>query len=78
VRALAQAAQLAQIFPSAPPSAIAEALASTGGDVQQAAGLLLQAQESPAHRALPVSYALAAALRCSATGGGTPPACWVL
>jgi len=44
------AAHLAQIFPSAPPSAIADALANAGGDVQQAAGLLLQAtQESPAY-----------------------------
>jgi hypothetical protein len=47
------AAQLAQIFPSASPSAIADALGKAGGDAQQAAGLLLQAtQESPAHRAV--------------------------
>ena len=50
VRALAQAAQLAQIFPSVSPSAIANALGNAGGDVQRAAGLLLQAQESPAPR----------------------------
>jgi hypothetical protein len=42
--------QLAQMFPSVPPSAIADALSTSGGDVQHAALFLLEAaQESPAH-----------------------------
>ena len=42
-------AQLAAIFPSVPPSAIADALGKAGGDVQQAADLLFKAtQERPA------------------------------
>ncbi len=42
-------AQLREIFPSVPPSAIADALGKAGGDVQQAADLLFKAtQERPA------------------------------
>ncbi len=42
-------AQLAAIFPSVPPSAIADALGKAGGDVEQAADLLFTAtQERPA------------------------------
>ena len=42
-------AQLREIFPSVPPSAIADALGKAGGSVQQAADLLFKAtQERPA------------------------------
>ncbi len=42
-------AQLIVIFPSVPPSAIAEALRKVGGNVEQAAELLFKAaQERPA------------------------------
>ncbi len=41
-------AQLAELLPSASPSAIADALNKTGGDVQRAASVLLRAsQETP-------------------------------
>jgi hypothetical protein len=39
-------AQLAAIFPSVPPSAIADALGKAGGNVQQAADLLFTAAQA--------------------------------
>ncbi len=39
-------AQLTAIFPSVPPSAIADALGKAGGDVEQAADLLFKAAQA--------------------------------
>jgi hypothetical protein len=40
-------AQLTEVFPSVPPSAIADALGKAGGDVQHAADRLFKATQAP-------------------------------
>ena len=65
-------AQLSQIFPSAAPSAIADAL-GTAGDVVQAAELLSEAtQESPVRCVLGWALATRARLRSTAGYRGDP------